>query len=173
MEDDQGKSESVAHADQGAAGLEQVREILFGAAQRDLERRLARADGALSARARELEQQVRRRTEVLEAHIKKETEALDVRLERDVEETSEAIRKIMHEHRDAVASLEQRLAKMEESSARAQRELRHQLLEQATTFLDELQSLRKELLATLQQELGLAEGELREGQRDDGDQARH
>ena len=45
---------------------------------------------------------------------------------------------------------------------RAQRDLREQLLEQAKSFLDELQRSRKELFAILQQELGIVEGELTE-----------
>jgi len=110
---------------------------------------------------------------VLDAHLNKETAALVTRIERESVETGDTLRSTTREHRDAFASLEQKIAKLEESQAAGQRELRHQLLEQAKTFLDELQNLRKELLATLQQELGLAEGEFGEETRGTEEQPRH
>ena len=45
-------------------GLDQVRELLFGAIQRDLEQRLGRSTSHASARLQDLEQEHRRRTEV-------------------------------------------------------------------------------------------------------------
>src|SRR4030095_10458363 len=74
--------------------LGQLREILFGAIQRDLERRLGRIDApptaagravaTRTARAHDREQESRRRTEVVvEAHLRKETEALIARFERE------------------------------------------------------------------------------------------
>ncbi len=152
-------AQSVKLEDASHVGLDRIREILFGATYRELDRRLLRADAHLAARVHELEQETRRRTEVLEEHLEKETAALLVRIEREFAETGETLRKASREHREAVAAVEQKLAKIEESGAAGQRELRHQLLAQTKTFLDELQTLRKDLLSTLQQELGLAEGE--------------
>jgi hypothetical protein len=143
-------------------GLSQLREILFGAAQRELERRLARADAHLAARAHELEAESRRRTEVVEAHMRRETEALTARLERELADRSDTLRTITREHRESITSLEQRVASVEESVIRGQRELRHQLLEQAKAFLDEIQRMRHEFSEALERELGLAEGALSE-----------
>ena len=154
------------------AGLEQIREILYGAAHRELERRLARADAHLVARTRELEQENRRRMDVLEAHVKKETEALLGRIERESAETADALRKMARDHSEAVAGVEHKLAKIEESSAQGGREMRQQLLDQAKSFLDELRRLRRELLAAMQRELGLTEGELTEEFREAEEHAR-
>jgi len=154
------------------AGLEQIREILYGSSHRELERRLARADAHLVARTRELEQENRRRMDVLEAHVKRETEALLGRLERESAETAEALRKMARDHSEAVAGVEQKLAKIEESSAQGGREMRQQLLDQAKSFLDELRRLRRELLAAMQRELGLTEGELTEEFREAEEHAR-
>ncbi len=140
-----------------ASGIEQIREILFGALHRELERRLARADAQVAAQSQQLEQTSRRRTEVLEAHVRRETEALTARVERELSDLTEAMRQVGREYRDAIANLEQRVAKVEESSVRAQRDLRNQLLEQAKSFLDELARQRQELLGTLQRELALAD----------------
>jgi DNA mismatch repair ATPase MutS len=179
MERTQPSEQAVALAQDGKldeaclGGLDKIREILFGAIYHELDRRLVRADMQLSARTHELEQEHRRRTEVLETYLKKETEALLHRLEREFIETNETLRKTTREHREAFTTLEQKIGKLEESSAAEQRELRHQLLQQAKTFLDELQALRKELLNTVQQELGLAEGQFGEEVRETGPQAMH
>lgn len=150
---------SAKPEDTSPTGLDQIREILFGPMVRELERGLLRLDAHLSTRARDLEEESRRRTEVLELHLKHETAAISARLDRELSELGDALRKIGREHRDAIAGVEQKLAKLEESGARNDRELRHQLLEQAKSFLDEVHRLRKELFVTLQQELGLAEAE--------------
>src|SRR5262249_21321634 len=113
---------------EGMDSLNQLREILFGAVHRDLERRLARADAHLGARAHELEQESRRRTEVVEAHLRKETDALTSRVERELTELGDTVRALMREHREAMTALEQRVGKAETSIGQAQRELRAQLL---------------------------------------------
>jgi hypothetical protein len=155
------KAEMATRADMpGAIGLEQIREILFGALFRELERRLARADVHMSTRTKELEQEARRRTEVLEGHLRVEVGALATRVEHAFVEAAEALRNVARENRDAIAALEKRVAKAEEAGVVAQRELRTQLLDQAKSFLDELQHLRTELLTTLQEELAVPESEL-------------
>jgi hypothetical protein len=138
--------------------LVQLREILFGAAQRELERRLARIDAHLAARSQDLDQESRRRVEVLEAHVRKDTEMLTARLERELSERGDAVRAMGREHRESMSALEQRVARLEETLVHAQRDLRNQMLEQAKSFLDEIRRLRLELNETLEQELGLAEG---------------
>jgi hypothetical protein len=202
MANDKGKPEGAPRADQGAQpakstvgpvgseaktaarveariddatnmGLEQIREILFGAVYRELDRRLIRADAHLATSTKDLEQEARRRTEVLETHLKREVQALAGRIEREFAEIGDALRKTAREQRDAVANVEQKLAKVEETSLQGQRELRNQLLEQAKSFLDQLQRLRKELIAMLQEELGLAEGEPAEELRETEEHPRH
>jgi hypothetical protein len=157
----------------GPIGLEQIREILFGALFRELERRLARADVHTSTRSKEIEQEARRRTEVLEGHLRTEIGALASRVENAFVEAADALRSVARENRDAISALEKRVAKAEEAGAGAQRELRKQMLEQAKSFLDELQHLRTELLATLQQELGASEGELAEERGGTEERPRH
>jgi hypothetical protein len=143
-------------------GLEQVREIVFGAAYRDLEQRLTRADMNAAGRVRDLEQESRRRDELLEAHLRKETETLASRVDRQFAEVSESLRTLGREHTQSAADAERRIARAEEALATGLREVRHQLLDQAKSFLAELQAMRKEMLATLQRELALDDGEVLE-----------
>jgi hypothetical protein len=167
------RTEPRAEGGMRSAGLDQLREILFGAIYRDFDRRLARADAQLAARASELQQEHRKRTEVLEMHVRRDIEALAIRVERKYAETGEALRSLTRESRDAIAALLQRVAKVEESITGAQRELRQELLEQAKSFLDEMQRMRRELLATLERELGVAESEEAEELGHDGHAERH
>lgn len=137
------------------ASLAQLREILFGAVQRDLERRLARADAQLASRAEELQAEVKRRTEVLESHLAKELDALRVQLETQQRTQAEASDRIANAAHEAVAVLERRVARLEEALAAAQREMRQEALAQAKSFFDELHGLRAELSALLDHELTL------------------
>jgi hypothetical protein len=125
-----------------SAGIDQVREILVGAVQRNMEQRLARAESQLASRITELQQEMRRRTEVLETHVRTETEALARRLDAELVELRDGM---------------QRIAKLEDTSQRAQHDLRGQILEQAKSFLDELHRTREELTTTLNRELSSLE----------------
>ncbi len=141
-----------APANEASDGLAQLREILVGATVRELEKRVARAEAHMAARAYELEQESRRRMEVLESHLRRESDALTARLERELGQIGEAIRSATREHRESIAAADQRASKLEESVVRAQRELREQLLQQAKQFLDELQQHRREVTETLESE---------------------
>jgi hypothetical protein len=121
-------------------GLEQLREILVGGIQRDLERRVTRAESHSSIRATELQQDAKQRIEMIEAHIRAELDALASR----------------------TTTLEQRTASLEGTLARMQQEVRDQILQQAKVFLDELQKVRAELVAMLDHELHAFEESLGE-----------
>jgi hypothetical protein len=138
-------------------GIDQIREILVGAIQRELERRVARAEAHLTMKANELQQEARRRTEVVETHLKKETDALSARVQADGVETKDALRALGREQREAFSAMEQRIAKLEDALGQAQHSLRQELLDQAKSFLDELHQMRAELSETLERELGSLE----------------
>jgi hypothetical protein len=150
-------------AGESAEGLAQLREILVGANVRELERRLARAESHMTARTNELEQESRRRMEVIEAHLRKESDALTTRLEHELSQTSGAIRTVTREQRESLAEVDQRVAKLEEAIVKAQRETRDQMLQQAKRFLDELQQLRREVMETLERELGHVDADFGQG----------
>ncbi len=142
--------------------IEQVREILVGPTQRDLERKLQRAEAHLSTRLNEIQQETRRRTDVIEAHLRRELEALSGRLEGELVELREGLRAFTRDHRETSSGADQRVAKLEEAFARAQHETRSEILEQAKTFLDELQRTRSEFTDTLERELSSFESEAEE-----------
>jgi hypothetical protein len=151
--------EGEAGTAEAQAGLAELREILFGAAFREIEQRLARIEARLVARAEELQQELRRRTDVLESHLKQETEALGLRLENQQAGQAEAMSAAARETSAAVASIDRRLARLEEGLAQTQRDGRKQLLDQARSFLDELHRVRGEVTMTMEREMALLRGE--------------
>jgi hypothetical protein len=157
----------------GAVGLDQIREILFGAVFRELERRLTRTDLHSGNRTKEIEQEARRRTDVLENHLQKDIDALSMRVEHALTEAFDALHTVERENRDAISALEKRIVKAEEAGTSAQRDLRNQLLAQAKSFLDEMQRLRTEVTATLQNDLLRPESALAEERRGDEERPRH
>ncbi len=138
-----------------AGSLEQVRELLFGAIYRELERKIQRTDAHVSSRAEELQQETKRRTEALEKHIAGEIESLIARLEKEHTERSDGERRAEREHRDAVTRLEERVGELEDALVRAQREAQKELLAQTNRFLDELHRHRTEISAMLEHEIAL------------------
>jgi hypothetical protein len=151
-----------------ANSLEQVREILFGAQHRDFARRLARIDAHVAAQAEEMRSEARRRLEALEQHINKESEALTSMLEAQRSAHLEALNNASREAREAIGLLEQRVQKLEELTARAQRDFRQQLLDQTKTFIDEARRMRGEISAAMERELAAhGEDEAAEPSRED------
>jgi hypothetical protein len=140
-------------------GIDEVREILVGAIQRDLERKISKLEGNLGARVGELQQELRRRVDVVEAHLRKELDALSARLERDIVELKDSVRGLTRDLRETNSASEQRVGRLEEANAHGQHELRSQILEQAKSFLDELHETREEFAETLERELGAFEPE--------------
>jgi hypothetical protein len=141
------------------SSLDQVREILFGTHHRELARRLARTDAHLAAQTDDLRDEIRRRLEALENHVNKETEALTTALESQRASHAEGMQSIGREARDALGLLEQRVKKLEELTARTQRDFRQQLLDQANSFIDEVRKLRAELGATVAREVAASYAE--------------
>jgi hypothetical protein len=153
------KGIAMADSTEMRDGIEQIREVLFGATQRELERRLARVESHFVARLNEVQQESRKRTEVIEAHMQKSFDTLAARTQSEIVELTDALRGLTRERRDASTVLEQRIAKAEESLSRVLHELRQQILDQAKTFLDELQHQRAELTETMERELESFEAE--------------
>jgi hypothetical protein len=135
-------------------GIGQVREILVGAIQRDLDRRITKLETIVGQKLAEQQQEVRRRMEVIEGHLRKEIETLSARVQAELFELKDGVRAVTREQRETQSASEQRVAKLEETEAHAQRDLRSQILDQAKSFLDELHQMRDEFAETLEREIG-------------------
>src|SRR5262249_50968813 len=84
-------SEGKTTADEsGAASLDKVRDILFGAQARDTDRRFTRLEDVIARETAELKDDVRRRLGALEEYVKQEFESLAERLKKELEARADA-----------------------------------------------------------------------------------
>jgi DNA anti-recombination protein RmuC len=146
----------------GGASIEKVRDILFGVQMREYDKRFARLEERLSKDTAELRDDVKRRLAALEHYVRQEIDALGERLTAEQGERGSAVKQIGQELRDQGSALEKRCAAIEDQGARAQREMRQQLLEQQQRLTDEIQQRHQELLAAL----GRESSELRDDKAD-------
>ncbi len=133
----------------GAGNLEQVREILFGAQSRGLDKRLARLEEDLPRRIAEIRDELKRGLGAIEAYARGEIDALNERLLGEGRERAKAHEALRTKLDDAAKGLHNEVKETGDRSAAAQRELRQQLLDQAKRIDDDLQRRAEELTSAL------------------------
>ncbi len=137
-------------------GLGRIREILLGDILVEIEQQLARLDSYVANRSNEVQHDARHRADLLEAHLRREIDGVTSRVTHDTTELTAMIRELRHHQRETVSQVEQRLARIEDrleaAVARLEREGREQLLTQAKSFLEELESTRNQLRSALARE---------------------
>jgi len=136
----------------GGASIDKVRDILFGAQMRDYDRRFGRLEERLLKDTTDLKEDVRKRLASLEQYVKQEIEALGDRLTAEHQGREDAVKQLGQDLRDTSQTFDRKTATMDDQSARAQRDLRQQLLEAQQRLTDELQSRHEELLGALNRE---------------------
>jgi hypothetical protein len=136
----------------GGASIDKVRDILFGVQMRDYDKRFARLEERLVKETADLREDVRKRLAALEQYVQHEVAALGDRLAAEQNERVDADKDLGVQLRDTGKSFEKKTAAMDDQSARAQRDLRQQLLEQHQRLTDEIQQKHQELLAALGRE---------------------
>jgi hypothetical protein len=146
----------------GGASIDKVRDILFGVQMRDYDRRFARVEERLTKDTAELRDEVRRRVSALEQFVHQELAALGDRLSAEQGVRLDADRALGEQLRESGLAFERRSAALDDQGARAQRELRQQLLEQAQRLTDEIQQKHQALLDVVAR----ASGELRDEKAD-------
>ena len=133
----------------GGGNLDQVREILFGAQSRGLEKRLARLEEELPKRAAEIREEIKRGLASLETYARTEIDSLNDRLRAEGKERGKSQEGFAAKLDDNAKGLRKEVAELGDRSTAAQRELRQQLLDQAKRLNDEIQRRTDDLAATL------------------------
>ena len=142
----------AAHDEAGAASLDKVRDILFGGQMRDLDRRFAKVEDRLAKETSALEEDLRKRLATLEGFARSETEALAQRIKDEYDARSEANSDLLRQMQDRYAEFEKKTGLINDQLARAQRELRQQILETHQRLADEIREKVDAVLARLRQE---------------------
>jgi hypothetical protein len=125
--------------------LDQIRDILFDAVVRDTDKKLARLEERLLKEQEDFKEDARRRCESLELFVKKAMESLTERLQTEHTTRDEALRALTHELQDLISGFEKRTAQLDEQAAKAQRELRQQILDQSKNLRDEYRGQYRQL----------------------------
>lgn len=144
----------TAGIDQGETGnIDKIREIIFGGHIRDYDKRFTRLEARLVKEGADLRDDTKRRFEVLEMFIKREFEALAERLQTEQRHREESTQNLSRALTEASQALEAKLVQFDESSARGQRDLRTQILDQSRSLSEEIRQKHAEMSTALEREV--------------------
>jgi len=136
----------LSTGDLGAGGnLDKVRDLLFGAQMRDMEKHFARLEERLQKDLTELKEETRGRFESLEVFLRKELESLTDQLKVEQETRHQAVQTLTQDLTETAKAFDQRTNQVEEHIVKAQRELRQHILDQSRTLRDEFWDRYREL----------------------------
>ena len=136
----------------GAASIDKVRDILFGRQMRDFERRFARLEERLIKETSDLKADLKAQLGALERYATSETASLGEQLKAEHDDRIGAQDSHTRDLHEAVRVAERRAAALDEQLAKAQREIRQQMLEQHQRLNDDIRSKIDDVLATLARE---------------------
>ena len=145
--------EGLALEQAETGNIDKIREIIFGGHMRDYDKRFTRLEARLIKEAADLRDDTKRRFEVLEMFIKREFEALTERLQTEQRHREEAVQSLSHALTETGQTLEAKLVQFDESSARAQRDLRTQILDQSRSLSEEIRLKHAEMSSALEREV--------------------
>jgi seryl-tRNA synthetase len=138
------------HGDDLPGGnIDKVRDILFGGQMRDYERRFARLEERLVQETTELRDEVRRRLGALELFVKQEAESLANRIHAEHDSRSDAVKGLAEDARHSSEAFEKRTGQLDDTIARAQRELRQQILELHQLMSDDVRQKVDDVIGRL------------------------
>jgi hypothetical protein len=141
-----GNRPQLSAGDFGAGGnLDKVRDLLFGAQMREMEKHFARLEERFQKDLTELKEETRGRFESLEVFLRKEIESLTDQLKTEQEARQQAVQTWTQELTETTKVFEQRTNHVEEHIVKAQRELRQHILDQSRTLRDEFWVRYREL----------------------------
>jgi len=133
----------------GSGNLDQVREILFGAQSRGVEKRLARVEEELPKRVAEMREELKRGIATLEAYARHEIDSLNERLRAESKERGAGDEDLSRRLDESGKTLRKEISGLDERATVAQRDLRQHLLDQAKRLDDEIQRRCDDLAAAL------------------------
>jgi DNA anti-recombination protein RmuC len=154
MDADQSEREDAPAADQGESGnVDKIREIIFGGHMRDYDQRFLRLEARLVKDGADLREETKRRFDVLEMFIKREFEALAERLQIEQRHREEQVQGLSRTLTETGQALEGKLVQLDEHSARAQRDLRQQILDQSRSLSEEIHQKHAEMTTAVEREV--------------------
>ena len=127
------------------AGVDKIRDLLFGNQMQDYDRRFSMLEERFLQRFREIESETARNISLLESSAKKQMEsfAAELREEKDLRiDADKEIERIERDHND---TLEKRLRSMSEQVTRLEREPAERLTQEVQSLRDELKRRNEDI----------------------------
>jgi DNA anti-recombination protein RmuC len=150
----QSAAEETSATEQAEGGnLDKIREIIFGGHMRDYDKRFTRLEARLVKEGADLRDDTKQRFEILEMFIKREFEALAERLQTEQRHREESTQNLSRSLTETAQALEAKLVQFDETSARGQRDLRTQILDQSRTLSEEIRQKHAEVSSALEREV--------------------
>ncbi len=137
-------------AEQGAASVDKIRDILFGSQIKNYESRFARLEDTLARETTELKETMQRRFESVEGFFRKEAEALAGRLKAEREERNEALKSIARDLKGTSDTLSKKILELENKTAEEQSSLRQELMQESRKLLEEIRHKSDSLTALIE-----------------------
>jgi hypothetical protein len=137
-------------AEQGAASVDKIRDILFGSQIKNYESRFARLEDTLARETTELKETMQRRFESVEGFFRKEAEALAGRLKAEREERNEALKGIARDLKGTSDTLSKKILELENKTAEEQSRLRQELMQESRKLLEEIRHKSDSLTALVE-----------------------
>lgn len=146
------KQKNAAVAENEDGNIDKIRDILFGSQSRDFERRFARMEERMSKEIADMRDETRRKLDALEDYIKGEVKSLTDRLVSEQNSRADAVKELAGELKDLSHNFDKKVTHINEQAAKAESDLRQQILSQSKNLSDEIQKRHNEQLASLERE---------------------
>ena len=140
---------SIAHSTE-VAGVDKIRDLLFGNQMQDYDRRFSMLEERFLQRFREIESETVRNISSLESSAKKQMEsfAAELREEKDLRtDADKEIERVEREHNDTT---EKRLRSVSEQVSRLEREQTDRLAQEVQSLRDELRRRNEDIQHTIE-----------------------
>jgi hypothetical protein len=144
-----GEPNVAADALAGGASIDKVRDILFGVQMRDYDKRFARLEERLVKDTTELKDDVKKRLASLEQFMKQEFESLGDRLSSERSSREGAVKDLGVAQRESATAFEKKTAAIDDQLAKAQRELRQQLLDLQKELTEDILQRHQDMVTML------------------------
>jgi hypothetical protein len=132
-------------ADQGAANVDKIRDILFGSHMRDYETRFTHLEETLAEGLAEIRETAAKRLEAIETYIRNEFETLQARLKGERDDRSNCFKQLTRDLDEMSEGLNRRISEIDEQALHAQRQLRLDLLQVSKSFAEDLGRKQEEI----------------------------
>lgn len=146
---DQKKADEAA--EETAESIDQVRDILFGAQMRTVDRRLSQLEERMQRELEAARKDLSKQIADLDGRAMKQDEALSEKLKAESAKRSEDLKALRADMNKGFKDLDKSLGKLDDATAKADAELRDQLLALGETLKADLQAVNESLTADVNQ----------------------